>query len=231
MTNLGKYLIALALVLGAFGTLAFFGQTPFLQVNQVVQQASQQVGSVVETNTPWFSNGYKYGNTNALFTSATLNVANGSDQAVWQNNTGQNVVIDTVHLVTNATSSTAIASSTYQFNVGATSTPTIAEPDKTGWITSTNTWLSINGYNLATSSAVANKIGGISHVILADNYWFHASSTSTFIEVPSGQYFFVKIDSNCLYPQAGITCETATSTNRGFTTVTVPFWYHYSSQN
>lgn len=229
MTNLGKFLIALALVLGAFGTLAYVGVSPFVQV-------AQKVGSTVQDNTPWFTNGYKVGNSNALFNSASLTLVNGTDQASWLNNTGQPVVVDATHLITNAATNSATASTTYQISVGATSTATIVETNTTGWITSTLTPLAITNFYLATSSKVSQAAGNLLFKIQADNFSFHASSTAGLndtanIVVPAGWYLFAKIDSNCAYAQAGITCELATSTNRGFTTITVPFWYHYSSPN
>lgn len=227
MTNTQKIIAGVLVVCALLGASAWFGVTPF---RQAVQQASQQLGSVVDSNVPWFTNGYKAGTVNALYTNASITLQNGQDQGVWQNNTGQPVVIDTSHLVTNATLTSSVASSTFVFSVGATSTKTIAEPQSTTWITSTLTPLSIDKYSLATSTSVTSP-GSILNAILADNYVNHTTGKSALIEVPTGWYVFVKIDSLCAYAQAGIACELATSTNRGFTTVTVPFWYHYSSPN
>jgi len=221
-------------VLALLGACAFFGLTPFgKSVVTEVSQTAQQYGDVVP-NVQQFTAGFQYGQSNALFMSNLLTVNNGSDQAVWQNQTGKPVVIDTTHIITNATSSASIASSTYQFSVGATSTATIPENNKVAWITSTLTPLSITNFTLATSNPVAYLAGGIAFREQADNYAYHASSTaglnnSASIVVPPNWYFFVKIDTNCPYSAAGIACESATSTNRGFTTVSVPFWYHYSN--
>lgn len=223
MTNLGKYLIALALVLGAFGTLAFFGVSPFKQ------EVQQSFGDVV-SNTQWFTGGYKVGPVNnALFTSNTITLANGQDQGVWRNTTGVNVIVDTTHLVLLGATTNSEASSTFQFSVGATSTAIIAEPEKFGWITTASSTLAIANFNLATSSMVSNVNANATDLLVADNYWMHASSTPTFINVPPNYYLFVKIDSQCAYAQAGVTCELATSTNRGFVGVKIPFWYHYPS--
>lgn len=215
------------------GVFAFFGLTPFGK--QVAQEAAQQFGSTVVPDAQWFTSGFKYGTSNALFMSASLTLSNGQDQGVWKNNTGQPVVIDTTHLALTSSLSTSVASTSYQFSVGATSTPTIPEPEKLNWIVGATTPLSIDKFNLATSTATADAVGGLNNLIVADNYWMHSTSTapyqSTFIMVPPNWYVFVKIDSNCAYAQAGITCELATSTNRGFTSVSIPFWYHYSSPN
>lgn len=198
---------------------------------------SHEAGSVPTTNVPWWTNGYKYGASNALFTSAVLTVNNGQDQAVWKNNTGQPVVIDTTHLVINATSSRSVASSTYAFSVGATSTATIPEPRSLTWITNASTSLAVDKWTVATGTDVANLQAGLTWKILTDNFFSHASTScavgncSTFIVVPPNQYFFVKIDTLCAYAQGGASCELATSTNRGFTTLSVPFWYHYASPN
>lgn len=191
--------------------------------------ANQSFGSTVDPNTPWFSNGFKYGKSTALFLSDSLTVAAARDQAVWLNNTGATVVIDTVHVVTNATSSTSVSESTYAVSVGATSTATIVEPYSLTWIVNGNSPLLVDKYSLATSSATGMNPGGLVNRIKADNYANHPASNPSFISVPKGWYLFVKIDSPCTAD--GSCGKTATSTNRGFTTLTVPFWYHYSLPN
>lgn len=229
MTNTQKIAAGVLAVCAVLGTLAFFGLTPFKAVNQVVQQ----FGSVVQSDVPWFTNGYKVGNSNALFTSSSMSIPAGSDQIVWQNLTGQAVIVDNVHVDTNGTSSTAIASSTYMFSVGATSTATIAEPYKFNWITSVLTPLAITNFMLSTGTPVGYAAGGLTFRNQADNFAYHASSTpglntTATIVVPPNWYLFAKIDTNCITQGA---CDTSTSTTRGFTTVSIPFWYHYSSPN
>lgn len=187
------------------------------------------LGSTVTQNVPWFSNGYKYGTSNALFLSSSMTVAAGSDQAVWRNLTGQTVVIDTTHVVTNATSSTSVSESNYVISVGATTSATIKEPYSITWITNLQTPLLIDKYNLATSTATGFAAGNLLTRIVADNFAFHPTASSSVIQVPSGWYLFAKIDAICTAD--GACGKTSTSTNRGFTTLSVPFWYHYSSPN
>jgi hypothetical protein len=237
MPNTKKIVAGVLAVCALLGSLAFFGLTPF---GKTVVQTAANFGSTIQDNTPWFINGYKVGPTsNALFTSGVLTIANGQDQAVWKNTTGQPVVIDTTHIVTNAIAANTDASSTFSFSVGATSTATLSEPRSISWITNASTSLSIANWIVATGTPVTDVTGtGLLFRMLTDNYTSHASTSCAYaancgsqIVVPPNSYFFAKIDTLCAYAQGGISCELATSTNRGFTTVTVPFWYHYSSPN
>lgn len=232
MTNLGKYLIALALVLGAFGALAFFGVTPF---KQIAQQASNQFGSTVSSDVPWFTNGLKYGNSNRLYSQTILTIASGSDQAVWNNNTGQTVFIPMADVFLNGTSTTATASSTFSIAVGATTTSVIAEPYKLNWevpsATSDFPDLAITNLNIPTTTPAGVPGTLITYNILGDNITYHATSTGNdgvTLIVPNGANVFAKLDSLCITVGG---CETSTSTNRGFMTVSVPFQYYYSSPN
>lgn len=226
MSNTHKTIAGVLAVCALLGGLAFFGLTPF---GKAVEQAAQQFGSTVQDNTPWFSNGYKVGNSNALLNASSITIAAGTDQAVWLNTTGQPVIIDMTHAVINATSSNAIASSTFQISVGATSTATIPEPLKTGWIVGSNTSLAIDKFNIATGTQISTGVsGGPFWRLVTDNDWFHSSTTPSEITVLNGQYFFAKLDSPCSTEGS---CEQATSTARGFVSISVPFWYHFSSPN
>lgn len=232
MTNIGKYLIALALVLGALGTFAFFNLTPF---RTVVEQETQKVGSVVNSDVPWFTSGLKYGNSNRLYSQTSLVVAVGTDQAVWNNNTGQPVFIPMADVYLNGTSQFEQASSTYSIAVGATSTSIIAEPYTLNWETASSTSdfpdLAVTNLNIATGTPSGVPTTGILFNLIGDNVTYHATSTGNdgvTLVVPSGANLFVKLDSTCHTQGA---CETATSTNRGFTTITIPFQYYYSSPN
>lgn len=233
MTNLGKYLIALALVLGAFGTLAFFNVTAF---HNEVQQTVQKFGSDVSTNVPWYTNGFKYGNLNALYQSASLTLVNGSDQAVWQNLTGQPVIVTYSPVYLNSLNAANTASSTFSIAIGATSTAVVSEPYKLNWETASSTSdfpdLLVTNFTFATGTPAGIPTSGILFSQLVDNFTYHASSTSalnsTSIVVPPNAYLYAKLDSTCI-TEGG--CETSTSTNRGFTTVSIPFSYNYSSPN
>lgn len=229
MTNLGKYLIALALVLGAFGGLAFIGVTPFKQV-------AQNFGSVVQSDAPWFTNGFKYGNSTRMFMQTTLTVPVGSDQAVWNNNTGTAVFVTLVDVYLNGANQNSVASSTYSIAVGATTTPTIAEPFTLNWEVPSSTSdfpdLAITNLNIATGTASGVPTTGLTFNLIGDNITYHATSTGNdgvTLVVPNGANVFVKLDSTCKI--TGVSCETSTSTNRGFSTISVPLEYYFSSAN
>lgn len=227
MNNENKLIAVAAVIVG----LVLAGAT-YLGVHKSASAPNQvqEVGSVVNQNIPWFTNGYKVGTLDALYNAASLTVAVGSDQAVWKNTTGQTVVIDTTHAVTNATTSSALSAGNYAISVGATSTATILEKYSNTYISAAaNTPLAIDKFSLATSSPTGFAAGSLTTRLLADNFWFHASSGPSQIRVPNGWYFFAKIDSQCTAD--GACGRTSTSTTRGFTTLTVPFWYHYSSPN
>lgn len=232
MTNTTKNVIAGVLAVCAIlGALAWFGVTPF---RQVVQQATQQLGSVVQDNTPWFTNGYKYGNSNRLFSQATLTIAAGTDQAVWKNTTGQAVFVTMTDVYLTGTRDTSQASSTYSIAVGATTTAVIPEPYKFNWETSSTTSdfpdLSITNLNMATGTPAGIPTTGLLFALIGDNILYHASSTNDGVTliVPPNAYIFAKLDTNCVTQGA---CDTSTSTTRGFTTVSVPMQYYYSSPN
>lgn len=225
MTTTQKFISAGVVVLIILAALIAF----LLGARQVTSTTgSQTLGSTVDPNPEWFTAGFKYGKSNALFESNSVIIPNGKDQAVWKNTTGQAVYVDIEHLALSATSSTAVSSSTFAISVGATSTPTIPEAYSLTWLTPLKTFLGIDEYTVATGTSVADLLGGNTTVIVTDNYVFHASSSPAVMEVPKNWYLFAKVDTICV-TEGG--CETATSTNRGFTTVTVPFWYHYSSPN
>lgn len=231
MANLGKYLLALALVLGILGTAAFFGITPF---REAVTSATQQLGSVVNSDTPWFTGGFKYGNSNRLFMQQTLTIAAGTDQAIWTNNTGTTVFVPFTDVYLTGNLPTSNASSTFSIAVGATSTSVIAEPYTLNWeVASTSDFpdLAITNLNIPTSTLAGIPTTALTFALQGDNIIYHATSTGndgTTLIIPPGANMFAKLDSTCR-TQGG--CETSTSTNRGFTTVSIPFEYYYSSAN
>lgn len=222
----------LAVCIG-LGVLSWFGVSPFLKP---VQQAEQKLGSVVDSNVPWWTGGYKYGNSNELHSADVLTIQSGQDQVVWKNNTGQVIIVTDSSLYLNGATPTSVASSTYSVAVGATTTATIAEPYKNNWEIASSTSdfpdLLITNFMFSTSTPAGIPTAGINYSLLTDNITYHASSTSALsgveIVVPPGAYLFAKVDSTCV--TVG-NCETSTSTNRGFTTVTIPFKYYYSSPN
>lgn len=237
MTNTQKIWAGVLGVCALLGASAFFGLTPFGKtIVQSTEQSAQQFGSVVDSNVPWYTSGYKYGAANALYSSATLTIANGTDQAIWNNNTGQTVVITNASIYLNGNSSTAVSSSTYSIAVGATTTATIAEPYTLNWEKASSTSdfpdLLITNFNFATNTPAGIPTTAVQFSLLSDNFSYHASSTSYLsgaeILVPPGANVFAKLDSVCV---AEGPCETSTSTNRGFTTISVPLRYYYSSPN
>lgn len=231
MTNTQKLIKGVLAVCVLLGILAFFGLTPFGKA------AVQNFGSVVSSDAPWYTSGFKYGNLNALYNSGSLTIANGQDQAVWTNNTGQNVIVSATSAYLNGTASNSVASSTFSLAVGATTTATIAEPYKLNWELASSTSdfpdLAITNFTFATGTPAGVPQTNLTNSLLVDNITYHASSTAALnasnIIVPPGANFYVKLDSLCIV--GGVGCETATSTNRGFTTISIPFRYYYDSAN
>lgn len=204
--QIGVWVLGICAVLGG---LAFFGFTPF---GKAVVQEAQSFGSVIESNVPWFTNGYKYGNSNALFSADMLTLSAGVNQASWQNQTGTTVVVDLGHLVTTGT-----ASSTAWFNVGTSTTATVTNVFTPG--TTAPMWSQlVSAFQLSTST-----VSGI----WADNIVNHKTNYPAEIMIANGQYLIITANTYCTTNGA---CETATSTTRGWT-AQFPFKYHYGSLN
>lgn len=210
MTNLGKYLIALALVLGAFGTLAFVGLTPF------GQKVEQKFGDVVP-NAQWFTSGYGFGTNNALYLSGKLTIGVGQNQVAWQNLTGKTVTVDVTHFDLNG-----IASSTVAVWIGTSTTATVVNVYNT---TTAPFWAQLIG----SSNTISTSTNGTLYPTQLDNFTNNKSGYPSEIQVLNNQYLVEVVSSACT-GQAGISCEVATSTNRGWNAVT-PFTYHYDGLN
>lgn len=207
MTNLGKYLIALALVLGAFGALAFVGLTPF------GKQVENQFGDVVP-NAQWFTTGIGFGSNKALYLSNTLTLGSGVNQAAWQNQTGTTVTVDASRF-----DLTGTASSTVAVWVGTSTSATVT--NQFGAITTAPFWSQL----ISASNTISTSTNG-TYTTQLDNFVNHKSGYPAEIQVLNGQYLLLVVSSACT-TNAGIQCETATSTNRGWTAV-APFVYHYA---
>lgn len=211
MTTTQKIGAAVVVVLGLLGALSFFG------VNLVAK--TESFGSTVSSDIPWFTNGYKVGNSNALYTATSLSLPVGVNQASWLNNTGQIVVVDNSHVDLLGTAST-----TMKLYVGTSTKSTVTDSFALG--TAPMWSQTIDGYSIATSTS---GLSATQAFTVADNYGSHKTNYSSFMEVLPNQYLIAVLSSNCsTYSQA---CgETATSSNRGYT-LAIPILYHYSSPN
>lgn len=203
MTNLGKILIALALVLGSLGALSFAGVQPF-------EQQTQHIAGDVMSNAQWFTGGYGFGSNSALYLSAKLDLPSGVNQAAWQNNTGSTVTIDMSRF-----NLTGIASTTFAVWVGTSTTPTVTNSFNQA---TAPFWSQLIG----TTNTIATSTNG-TYTTQLDNFVNHKSGYPAEIQVLNGQYLLLAVSASCITDGA---CNTATSTNRGWTG-SLPFNYNY----
>lgn len=205
MSNQFKYgLIAVALlVVGIIGGWYFTATTP-----------AHLAGSTVEINPYQYAGGLAWGPDDLLHLEAKFTIPQGSDQAYWQNTTGGDVVIDEQELSMGGT-----ASSTFKAYVSTSTTATV----KNGYTTTAPWSQSVNGWTVATGTTA--QIGA-STAFLTDNIAAHNASYAAKLQVPPNYYVVVSAESACNVVGG---CETATSTNRGWTTLTDTIWYHYNA--
>ena len=118
------------------------------------------------------------------------------NQASWRNTSGQTVYLDYAEVSTDGT-----ASSSYKFYVYASSTKVSTAYDFTAPGSAGK--VAINGFTIATSSAATTTTNV-------------ANGAGQTVQVPNGSYVNIVMQSVNGSGCNGTTCETATSTNRGF---------------
>jgi hypothetical protein len=155
-------------------------------------------GGNVTQQQDFYTNGVGIGPGYVMF-SRSGTIALGSNQASWRNTTGRTVYVDLAFLATSG-----VASSSYKFYV-ATSTSATISSDFTAPYSSL-----VNGFTIATSSVATTTSSIESHL-----------SGSAVVPVASGQYVNIQVQAANGAVCNGVICETATSTNRGFTVA----WY------
>lgn len=150
-------------------------------------------GSDIVENFPSFwANGINIGQSFEQNVALTLGAR--QNQVAWLNNTGQTVFFDLSRVYPSG-----IASTTLQVSVGTSTTATVTD--------SSNPFFAsfIDRYLLATSTQPA-----------INNFKDGGTNGRTVIPVAPNQYFLMVLENPYNQACTGSTCETATSTNRGY---------------
>ncbi len=198
MNKITKILSAVGLVVALILSYAAYSKPATVVVKEV------PVAGDISINNQDFPNGIKNGSQNTMW--ETVSIGPGVNKAFWKNTNGRAVILDYAEMITSG-----VASSTYKFYV-ATSTGTYTT-DYTAPLPSTG--LLIQGASVATSSVAKVVTSAASST----------GATAGAIRVLDGEYLmftFQQPGPAC----NGATCETSTSTNRGFN-VTGNLKYHY----
>lgn len=129
----------------------------------------------------------------------SINIGAKTNSGYWKNTSGATRYVDLTDITTSGT-----ASSSYLFYAYASSTLPGITYDFTNNVTATaNTWVNINGIGLATSTVATTTSS------------FDTTAPNRTVPVASGAYYIVLMKQRFSVCTSG-TCETATSTNRGF---------------
>lgn len=198
-TNKKNVIIAAVVAL----VVSLLGSAGFVQTIDTVPVSSfngEQVdlgaiqGTVMES--PYiFKNGAGMGGNHLTFT-ADGKIEARSNQAFWRNTTGRTVFVDLAEMVT-----TGVASTTFQFFIGTTTSASITD-------NFTNPYASlVDAYSLATSSPAWRSVNSIKDP---------GTNGRGVIPVLSGEYVYFTFQQDNANACTGAICETATSTNRGF---------------
>ena len=181
----------------------------FPNVKQIVQQTV--VGGDVINANPNFSDGLRISGVSEKWAFGTIKL--GANTAFWTNNTNYDVFADTTEMYVNGT-----ASSTLQFNVGTSSTASLAYST---YVTATNPYSSlISSQQVATSTNYKVFTNTATSVLTGQ-------ASSTTIRVAKGQsVFFLVKDPYNANTATDQNYESATSSNRGYT-VDWKLKYHY----
>ncbi len=210
MTTLQKVILGVAVVLAAIALVLGISNT-----GSTPAPATQQVGGTASShveNQAWlFSNGIAMG-PQSLYPNVNsedaIQVGIGSNQASWINTRATTAYVDLGWLILNGT-----ASSTVKVSVGTSTTATITDSFNPAVAPMWSQF--IDACQIATST-----VSGV----WCDNVSNHKSSYPAVIAVPPGQRLNIVVASFC---KADGACNTATSTNRGWTTLTLPITYSY----
>ncbi len=158
---------------------------------------------------PWaFTNGAFIGANSWQEKQGQLVLNPGTNQASFTNPTGGPIYVDLGFI----TIGKSVASSTMLFYVGTSTPAALPIADKFNGSTAPFQAQFINGQSMATSSTG----------VVADNILSHTTSRDAMIAIQAGQTLTLVMDAPCT---AVGNCETATSTNRGFSTATLYFDY------
>ena len=140
--------------------------------------------------------------------SGNITIGAGANQGAWLNNTGHGVSLDT-----GAVYMTGTASSTFNVYVGTSTKATATDQFN---LTTAPFWSQfIDAAAISTSTPAG---------IWADNINNHKSGKVGTLYVPSGTYVLMVANTFC---KASGACETATSTNRGWSSLNLSFTYYW----
>lgn len=196
MKNINKVLIGLGVVWLLILTIAVFHP-----------DAVKKLGSQIQSEPFWFTNGIQLGLQGELNNSVSLKMLNGQNQVSWLNNTGAPVTFrgtDVYATLVNAGSSTVTVASTSMLLYAATST-TSTTTDKLTPLTG----LLFDKVLIATSTPQGTSVG-----VYATSA-FTGSNEEAALTIPNGTYLIFVMEPP-VFPNCGGGCEQATSTNRGF---------------
>lgn len=194
LKNIGiTVVVALVTVVASIG---FFAPSD----SNVPSGSGNEVGSSVNTNIDSYANGVGIGDLVVFNKQGTLGV--GVNQASWRNTIQRDVFIDLAYLTTSGT-----ASSTALLLVGTSTAATIAD-----YTAPTPGFFSLINFALATSSTATTT-----------NSLHGSGAQSGLVKIAPGEYLNIAIlpgvrgttPAGCAPGSAS--CESATSTNRGYT--------------
>lgn len=156
-----------------------------------------------------FPAGFTLGIGSKYLNRAVIQIPKGRNQIAWKNTYGR-----TVYVNLGDAEMAGVASTTFKLYVGTSSTATVTDTFNG---TAPFSALFINGATIATSSGSGN--------VVADNVNSHAAGSPAAIAVMANQYLLMVASAPCSV--VGVGCETATSSNRGWTTINLPFLFTY----
>lgn len=176
--------------------------------------AAPASGNVINTS-DYYPAGIHFGNQSVISTvaqgitnAAAIQIQPGQNQASWLNTSPTTAyVCEAFAFLTGGT-----ASSTVKLNMGTSTTAT-----KTDVFSNTTSPL---WAQMMDAASIAT--GTPSGLVVADNGNNHKTGYSSCMGVPTGQYLVATISTYCT---ADAACNTATSSARGFSTLTIPFNY------
>lgn len=157
-----------------------------------------------------FPIGLQLGSQKENTSAATLSIVAGQNQASWCNAGPASVVFETWGYLA-GTTTTAVTAGSYKLYVGTTTTATVSDFNTTRYAGL------INGALFATSTKT--------NQVIADNAASHAGSVTASIAVQSGECLNAQVQSTYGCTADSALCKTATSSQRGWSTISVPFYY------
>jgi len=211
MTKTQKIVVAVVGVALGFFALAAYFRAP--SVAPTGQSSNLGGADIVEQYPSYWVNGINIG---GRFTNnVKLVLGDGQNQVAWKNTTGQVVLASGVQgfISPSAKTSPAVASSTLAFFVGTSTTSTITDSAAPVFGSLIDTYL------IATSTT---------NTLAIDSFGDKGTNGQQVITVLPNQYVIAVLENPYNQACTGATCETATSTNRGYN---LPFSFNYSFLN